>query len=183
MNRPVRWTLNFKSHWTISASTVNSEQWNGPYAKYWTMNRPVLGILNNIDHTAKRRAGENPIQYKCLVPICVLPEMKLLFPKQNFNVLTPSSYTHISVRDLYTVFPGSVCLFCSRKYVDRCWEYKNQSQTHECGNWDWSRAIPRKGIHICDFRYSGARWTLNNESVFTMNTEQYQPARWTLNNE
>ncbi len=27
--------------------------------------------------------------------------MKLLFPKQNYNVLSPRSYTHISVRDLY----------------------------------------------------------------------------------
>jgi hypothetical protein len=27
--------------------------------------------------------------------------MKLLFPKHNYNVLSPSSYTHISVRDLY----------------------------------------------------------------------------------
>jgi hypothetical protein len=41
------------------------------------------------------------IQYKCLVPIHVFLEMKLLFPKQNYNVLCPSSYTHISVRDLY----------------------------------------------------------------------------------
>jgi hypothetical protein len=41
------------------------------------------------------------IQYKCLVPINVLPEMKLLFPKQNYNVLSPSYYIHISVRDLY----------------------------------------------------------------------------------
>jgi hypothetical protein len=41
------------------------------------------------------------IQYKCLIPIYVFPEMKLLFPKHNYNVLSPSSYTHISVRDLY----------------------------------------------------------------------------------
>ncbi len=27
--------------------------------------------------------------------------MKLLFPKQNYNVLSPRSYTHISVSDLY----------------------------------------------------------------------------------
>ena len=27
--------------------------------------------------------------------------MKLLFPKQNYNVLSPSFCTHISVRDLY----------------------------------------------------------------------------------
>ncbi len=30
-----------------------------------------------------------------------VPEMKLLFPKQNYNVLSSSSNTHISVRDLY----------------------------------------------------------------------------------
>ncbi len=48
-------------------------------------------------------ANEGPvrIQYKCLVPIYVFPEMKLLFQKQNYNVLSSSSYTHISVRDLY----------------------------------------------------------------------------------
>ncbi len=32
--------------------------------------------------------------------------------------------------------------------------YINGSQTHECGNWDWSRAITRKGIHKWDFRCS-----------------------------
>ncbi len=37
------------------------------------------------------------------------------------------------------------------KYVDRSWKYINHSQTHECGNWDWGRAIPRKGIHKWDF--------------------------------
>jgi hypothetical protein len=45
--------------------------------------------------------GPVRIQYKCLVPISVFPEMKLLFFKQNYNVLSPSSYTHISLRDLY----------------------------------------------------------------------------------
>ncbi len=30
-------------------------------------------------------------------------------------------------------------------------EYINRSQTHDCGNWDWDRAIPRKGIHKRDF--------------------------------
>ncbi len=41
------------------------------------------------------------IQYKCLVPIYVFHDLKLLFPKQIFNVLSPSCYTHISVRDLH----------------------------------------------------------------------------------
>ncbi len=36
-----------------------------------------------------------------------------------------------------------------RKYVD-CGPILgiyNRSKTHECGNWDWGRATPRKGIH------------------------------------
>ncbi len=41
------------------------------------------------------------IQYKCLVPIYVFPEIKLLFPKQNYNVLPSTFYTHISLRDVY----------------------------------------------------------------------------------
>ena len=45
------------------------------------------------------------------------------------------------------IFPRWVCLFCWRKYVDRSWEYINRSQTHECRNWGWGRAIPRKGIY------------------------------------
>ncbi len=30
-------------------------------------------------------------------------------------------------------------------------QYINRSQTHECGNWDGGRGIPRKGIHKWDF--------------------------------
>jgi hypothetical protein len=50
--------------------------------------------------------GSVRIQYKCLVPIYLFPEMKLhrlvtVFPKQNYNVLSPNSDYHISVRDLY----------------------------------------------------------------------------------
>ncbi len=45
------------------------------------------------------------------------------------------------------IFPRWVCLFCWRKYIDWSWEYINRSKTHECGNWGWGRAIPRKGIY------------------------------------
>ncbi len=41
-----------------------------------------------------------------------------------------------------------------RAYVDRSWKYINRSQTHECGNWDWGRAITRKRIHKLDFHCS-----------------------------
>jgi hypothetical protein len=68
-----------------------------------------------------------------------------LFPKQKYNVLSPKSYIHISVRYLY--ISSIVSLFCCSKYVDGSWEYINCSQTHECGIWDWGRAISRKVIH------------------------------------
>jgi hypothetical protein len=32
-------------------------------------------------------------------------------------------------------------------FVDRSWEYINRSPIHECRNWGWGRAIPRKGIY------------------------------------
>jgi hypothetical protein len=52
------------------------------------------------------------------------------------------------------IFPRWSCRFCWRKYVDRSWEYINRSQTHECGNWGWGRAIPRKGIYKRNCRCS-----------------------------
>jgi hypothetical protein len=52
------------------------------------------------------------------------------------------------------ILPRWVCLFCWRKYVDRSWEYINLSQTHECGNWGWGCAIPRKGIYKRNCRCS-----------------------------
>ncbi len=56
------------------------------------------------------------------------------------------------------IFPRWVCLFCWRKYVDWSWEYINRPKTHECGNWGWGRAIPRKGIYkrncLCSVRLS-----------------------------
>jgi hypothetical protein len=55
--------------------------------------------IGSYKHTANE--GLVRIQYKCLVPIYVFLEMKLLFPTQNYNVLSPGSYTRISVRDLY----------------------------------------------------------------------------------
>ncbi len=52
-----------------------------------------------------RTANEGPVRihYKCLVLIYVpySTEMKLLYPKQSYNVLSLSSYTYISVRDSY----------------------------------------------------------------------------------
>ncbi len=75
--------------------------------------------------------------------------------KRNIGVSVPIS-TFICLWVIYK-FPQSVFLFRWRKYVDRSWNYINRSQTHECGNWGWGRAIPRKGIHKWDFRCSAKR--------------------------
>ncbi len=72
--------------------------------------------------------------------------------KRNIGVSVPIS----TFRGLWAIyiFPPSVCLFCWRKYVDQSWDYINCSQSHECWNWGWGRAIPRKGIHKWNFRCS-----------------------------
>ncbi len=93
-----------------------------------------IQVTSRSSHTANE--GPVRIQYKCLVPIYVFPEMKLLPKKQNYKVLSPSSYTHISVRNLYMYFQDRSAYIAARKYMDKSWEYINRSQTHECGNWD-----------------------------------------------
>ncbi len=66
-------------------------------------------------HTANE--GLVRIQNKCLV-LYVFPEMKLLFPKQNYNVMSPNSYTHISVRDLYISRIGLPILLQGNMWTD-----------------------------------------------------------------
>ncbi len=72
--------------------------------------------------------------------------------KRNIGVSVPIS-TFMCLWANY-IFPWWVSLFCWRKYVDRSWEYISRSQTHECGNWGWGRAIPRKGIYKRNCRCS-----------------------------
>ncbi len=81
-----------------------------------------------------------------------------LFPKQNYNVLSPNSYTQISVRYLYISRIGLSIWLQPNMWTDhRTWNYINRSQTHKCGNWNWGRTIPRKRIHKWDFRCSVGR--------------------------
>ncbi len=79
--------------------------------------------------------------------------LKQIFPEKEYRGLSPNFHIHVSLSELYK-FSRWVCLFCWRKYVDRSWEYINRSQTHECGNWGWGRAIPRKGIYNRNCRCS-----------------------------
>jgi hypothetical protein len=104
-------------------------------------------------------ANEGPvaIQYLCLVPIYVFPEMKLssLLISNNsktellYNVPSSNSYTHISVTDLYIsrmfillqpnmwINPGNVLI--THRHMNVVWKLKK-------GNWDLGGAIPRKYV-------------------------------------
>ncbi len=62
--------------------------------------------------------------------------------KRNIGVSVPIS-TFMRLWAIY-IFPRLVSLFCWRKYADWSWDYINRSQTNECWNWGWGRAIPRK---------------------------------------
>ncbi len=64
--------------------------------------------------------------------------------------------TLIYLLEIYIYFKDRSANSAARKYVDGSWEYINRSWTHECGNWDWGRAIPRKEIHKWDFPCSAS---------------------------
>jgi hypothetical protein len=52
-----------------------------------------------------------------------------LMPAGRFSWMTLLANCEF-LREIY-IFPGSVCLFCCREYVDRSWKYINRSQTHD----------------------------------------------------
>jgi hypothetical protein len=64
-------------------------------------------------------ANEGPVRryYKCLVPVYVFPEMKLI-SKTEYNVLSSSSHTHISGRDLYISRIGLPFLLQGNMWTD-----------------------------------------------------------------
>ncbi len=79
---------------------------------------------------------------------------KQRFPEKEYRDLCPNFHIHASVSDLYisTIgLPIQLEEICSPILG---LQYINCSQTHECWNWGWGRAIPRKGIHKWDFRNS-----------------------------
>ncbi len=100
--------------------------------------------------------------------------------KRNIGASVPIS-TFMRLWAFY-IIPWSVSLFCWRKYVYRSWDCIKRSQTHECWNWGWGRAIPRKGIYKSDSPCSAVchQAALNNEQTKVTNlplavdTDQWQ---------
>ncbi len=99
---------------------------------------PQVGAKDLLHSTCTANEGLVRIQCKCLVHICI-PRNENCYFQNRILMFCLSVPTLIYLGEIYLyiyIFPGSVCLFCCRKYVDRSWEYKNRPQTHECGNWD-----------------------------------------------
>jgi hypothetical protein len=67
---------------------------------------------------------------------------KQIFPEKELRGHSPNFYIYVSVGDLYIHTIGLPILL--QEYIDR-------SQTNECGNWDWGRAIPFLGTHKSKF--------------------------------
>ncbi len=104
------------------------------WIKYWKI---LLWIVVQKPRYTLQIKGPIRIKYKCLVPNYVFPEMNCaasLFLKQNYNVLSPISFTHIYVRDFILYFQDQVTYFAAAKYVARSWEYRDRLQTYECRN-------------------------------------------------
>jgi hypothetical protein len=62
--------------------------------------------------------------------LCI-PRNETVISKTDYNVMSPSSYTHISICEKFIYFHDRSDYSAAGKYVDRSWEYKNLSQTHE----------------------------------------------------
>ncbi len=76
-----------------------------------------------------------------------------------------SQFPHSCVSERFIYSHNRSAYSAAEKYVDRSWEYINRSQTHECGNWDISHAIPYLGIYKWVFRCSAGRNKMDAESV------------------
>ncbi len=135
---------------SISKSTSSCIEWkvidNPPF---YTPNTspPVLHhntLLSDISGGRKRGQHCRAIHYtaksKCRKFETNIPRKGISGPQSQFPhscVCEQIIYSH----------DGSAFSAGGNTYVDRSWEYINRSQTHECGNWGWGRAISRKGIY------------------------------------
>ncbi len=99
-------------------------------------------------------SSPSPSPYSSPSPYCSSATPGTTLQKQNAKNLKKI----FSEKEYWGLSPNFHIHFCWRKYVDQSWEYIHRSQTHECGNWDWGLAIPRKGIYKRNCRCSaGAR--------------------------
>ncbi len=88
-------------------------------------------------------------QYGYLYVIRTAKKFRFMYSqKMKLYGLSPNFHIHVSVSDLY--IPTVHLFSCSR--IGISWVYKNNSQKHECRNWDYGRAVLQLGIFVSNFR-------------------------------
>ncbi len=75
-----------------------------------------------------------------------------VFPEKELRGLCPNFHIRMPVSDLY-IPKISPHIFLQQNRQTHRLKTLYKSQTHECGNWDWSRAISFLGIFVANFRY------------------------------
>jgi hypothetical protein len=71
----------------------------------------------------------------------LLNKVKQIFPEKELRGLCPNFHIHVSESDIY-IHKIGLPILQENMWTDSENIWENRSQTHECGNWDWSRAIP-----------------------------------------
>ncbi len=101
------------------------------------INKKMLNLLcntNTVAHTAKTKYRNFEIN---------IPRKGISGPQSQFpHSCACERFRYAHHRSPYSA--GGICT------VYRSWDYINRSQTHECWNWGWGRAIHRKGIYKWD---------------------------------
>jgi hypothetical protein len=94
-------------------------------------------------YTRTANEGLVKIQYKCLVPIYVFPEMKLrgLGVSKTELKWALNFHIHVSVIDLYIPRISLPILLQPNRQTNPGIIYINRSQTHKCRNWERVRAV------------------------------------------
>ncbi len=104
--------LDIGSNWAIPLVTL-----------IFHIQTPSISTCNQLQATFEARQSHTTVQMKGRWESNInvwFPEMKLFFPKKIIKFYLPVP-TLIYLWEIY-IFPGSVCLFCCTKYVDRSWE-------------------------------------------------------------
>ncbi len=98
---------------------------------------PLLGMVETFHHSSTLTAKTKYSKFETNIPRKGIAGSQSQFPHS--CVIERFMYSH---NRSASSAGGNMWSF-----VDQSWDYIDRSQTHECENWDWGRAIPRKGNH------------------------------------
>jgi hypothetical protein len=78
-------------------------------------------------------------------------KFEINIPEKELRGYSPNFYIHVSVSDLFISPIGLHILLQENRWTEAGNIYISPTQTHECGNWNYGRAIPFLGTHKSKF--------------------------------